>query len=128
MRLACPAQARRLHHNSAKLGHHPATHEFGSFPVYCEARGNSSICMVAEFISCRYQKCNPTTRKSLAGGAFMASKVRIAIIGAGAVADYHHVPGIRIDPRAELVAACDPHEQLLAKRKSDWSISTVTTN
>ena len=28
--------------------------------------------------------------------------VRIAIIGAGAVSDYHHVPGIRLDPRAEL--------------------------
>jgi len=56
----------------------------------------------------------------------MASQVRIAIIGAGAVADYHHVPGIRLDPRALLVAACDPNEQLLAKRKSDWSISKVT--
>jgi len=32
----------------------------------------------------------------------MSSKVRIAIIGAGAVSDYHHVPGIRLDPRAEL--------------------------
>ena len=30
-------------------------------------------------------------------------KVRMAIIGAGAVADYHHVPGIKLDPRAELV-------------------------
>ena len=38
----------------------------------------------------------------------MSSKVRIAIIGAGAVSDYHHVPGIRLDPREELVAACDP--------------------
>jgi len=28
-------------------------------------------------------------------------KVRIGIIGAGAVSDYHHVPAIRIDPRAE---------------------------
>jgi len=50
----------------------------------------------------------------------MADTVRIAIIGAGAVADYHHVPGIRIDPRAELVAACDPNEELLAKRQADW--------
>ena len=36
-----------------------------------------------------------------------SNPIRIAIIGAGAVSDYHHVPGIRIDPRAELVAACD---------------------
>ncbi len=50
----------------------------------------------------------------------MAGKVRIAIIGAGAVADYHHVPGIRLDPRAELVAACDPNEALLEKRNPSW--------
>jgi predicted dehydrogenase len=56
----------------------------------------------------------------------MAIQVRIAIIGAGAVADYHHVPGIRLDPRAKLVAACDPNEQLLEKRKTDWSIAKVT--
>src|SRR5207253_10826764 len=58
----------------------------------------------------------------------MTKKVRIAIIGAGAVADYHHVPGIRLDPRAELVAACDPNEQLLQKRKTDWSITKITRN
>jgi predicted dehydrogenase len=52
--------------------------------------------------------------------------VRYAIIGAGAVADYHHVPGINLDPRAELVAACDPNEQLLEKRKSDWRINKLT--
>ncbi|MBI5760467.1 MAG: Gfo/Idh/MocA family oxidoreductase, partial [Planctomycetales bacterium] len=57
----------------------------------------------------------------------MPSKIRIAIIGAGAVADYHHVPGIRIDPRAELVAACDPNETLLAQRQKDWGPIRVTT-
>ena len=35
----------------------------------------------------------------------MSEIVRMALIGAGAVADYHHVPGIRVDPRVELVAA-----------------------
>lgn len=49
--------------------------------------------------------------------------VRIAIIGAGAVSDYHHVPGIRLDPRAELAAACDASEALLEQRRSDWGIS-----
>lgn len=58
----------------------------------------------------------------------MAQKVRIAIIGAGAVADYHHVPGIRLDPRAELVAACDPNEGLLEKRKSGWNLTRTTTS
>lgn len=54
--------------------------------------------------------------------------VRIAIIGAGAVSDYHHVPGIRLDPRAELVAACDSSVALLEQRKRDWSIDRVTTD
>ncbi len=54
------------------------------------------------------------------------SQVRIAIIGAGAVSDYHHVPGIRIDPRAELVAICDPNEKLLQQRKSEWNCDFVT--
>lgn len=56
----------------------------------------------------------------------MAGKVRIAIIGAGAVADYHHVPGIRLDPRAELTAACDPNEALLQTRKSGWNVARIT--
>lgn len=56
------------------------------------------------------------------------SKVRIAIIGAGAVSDYHHVPGIKLDPRAELVAVCDPNQELLAKRQSDWGRTKQTTD
>ncbi len=55
-------------------------------------------------------------------------KVRIAIIGAGAVSDYHHVPGIKIDPRAELVSICDPNEQLLAQRQTDWGPTKAVTN
>lgn len=57
----------------------------------------------------------------------MADKVRIAIIGAGAVSDYHHVPGIRVDPRAELVMVCDPNEQLLEQRQKDWGPTKKTT-
>jgi predicted dehydrogenase len=51
--------------------------------------------------------------------------IRVAIIGAGAVSDYHHVPGLRLDPRARLVAACDTSAPLLEKRKSDWGIDKV---
>jgi predicted dehydrogenase len=58
----------------------------------------------------------------------MVGKVGIAVIGAGAVADYHHVPGIRLDPRAQLVAACDPNEALLAKRRADWAIDKTTAD
>ena len=60
---------------------------------------------------------------------FSASNpVKIAIVGAGAVSDYHHVPGIRLDPRARLVAVCDASEQLLAKRRQDWGVDYVTTD
>src|SRR3954470_6356900 len=57
-----------------------------------------------------------------------AKKVRVAVVGAGAVSDYHHVPAIRIDPRAELVAVCDAAPALLEKRKRDWGIARVTTD
>jgi len=48
--------------------------------------------------------------------------IRIAIIGAGAVSDYHHVPGIRLDPRARLTAVCDADPALLAKRQKEWGV------
>ncbi len=54
--------------------------------------------------------------------------VRIAIIGAGAVSDYHHVPGIMLDPRAELVAVCDTSLELLEQRKADWDVAKTTTD
>jgi predicted dehydrogenase len=54
--------------------------------------------------------------------------IRYAIIGAGAVSDYHHVPGINLDPRAEVVAVCDPNEALLQQRKKDWGITKLTTD
>jgi len=56
------------------------------------------------------------------------SPVRVAIIGAGAVSDYHHVPGIRLDPRCLLTAACDASETLLEKRKKDWAVEFVSTD
>ncbi len=54
--------------------------------------------------------------------------VRIAIIGAGAVSDYHHVPAIGLDQRARLVAVCDADEQLLQKRRESWQCDYVTTD
>ena len=55
-------------------------------------------------------------------------RVRVAIVGAGAVSDYHHVPAIQLDPRAELAAACDADPALLEKRKGDWGVDRVTTD
>ena len=54
--------------------------------------------------------------------------VKIAIVGAGQVSDYHHVPGINIDPRAKLVAVCDADPTLVEKRKSDWDVDIATTD
>ena len=53
-------------------------------------------------------------------------KVRVAILGAGAVSDYHHVPGLKLDPRAEVVAACDADPALLERRKAEWGLDRVT--
>lgn len=55
-------------------------------------------------------------------------KVRVAIIGAGAVSDYHHVPAIKLDPRAELAGACDADPTLLERRKIEWGVDFVTTD
>jgi predicted dehydrogenase len=54
--------------------------------------------------------------------------VRVAIIGAGKVSDYHHVPAIRLDSRATLVAACDADAGLLQQRRSDWGIQKTTAD
>jgi predicted dehydrogenase len=57
-----------------------------------------------------------------------AESVRVAILGAGAVADYHHAPGLRLDPRARLCAACDVDPALLARRKDEWGLDYTTSD
>src|SRR3954451_1297207 len=61
-------------------------------------------------------------------GTQAEKKVRVAVVGAGAVSDYHHVPALRLDPRAELVAVCDSEPTLLERRKSDWGITKAMTD
>src|SRR5262245_62390771 len=63
-----------------------------------------------------------------AAPASQSGPVRIAIIGAGAVSDYHHVPGIRLDPRATLAAVCDSDPALLEKRRAEWGVDFVSTD
>jgi predicted dehydrogenase len=58
----------------------------------------------------------------------MASRVRVGIIGAGKVSDYHHVPGIRLDERAELVAVCDADAGLVEARCREWDCPLGTTD
>ncbi len=53
-------------------------------------------------------------------------KVRVAIVGAGAVSDYHHVPAIRLDPRAELAAICDADRALLVRRQAEWGVEKIS--
>jgi predicted dehydrogenase len=53
--------------------------------------------------------------------------VRVGLVGAGRVCDYHHVPAIRLDSRASLVAACDADTALLERRRGEWDIDKVTT-
>lgn len=57
-----------------------------------------------------------------------STPVRIAIVGAGAVSDYHHVPGIRLDPRARLTAVCDADPALLERRRREWGVDKATTD
>ncbi|MEX2121200.1 MAG: Gfo/Idh/MocA family oxidoreductase [Pirellulales bacterium] len=54
--------------------------------------------------------------------------LRIAIVGAGAVSDYHHVPAIALDPRARLVAVCDADPALLERRRSEWGVQKTSTD
>jgi predicted dehydrogenase len=58
----------------------------------------------------------------------VTNPVRIAIIGAGAVSDYHHVPAIRIDPRARLAGVCDASAELVEKRRGEWKCDNATTD
>src|SRR5262249_28738698 len=57
-----------------------------------------------------------------------AQPVRVAFIGTGAVTAYHHLPGLRLDPRAELVAICDTDPAILERRKAEWNVATATTD
>jgi predicted dehydrogenase len=57
-----------------------------------------------------------------------ASKVRVAFIGTGAVTAYHHLPGLRLDPRAELVAICDTDPAILQERQAEWNVPESTTD
>lgn len=54
--------------------------------------------------------------------------VRVAVLGAGAVTEYHHVPALALDPRAELVAAADTQTELLARRQDQWRLQRTSTD
>jgi len=55
-------------------------------------------------------------------------KVRVGFIGTGAVTAYHHLPGLRLDSRAELVAISDTDPEILKKRQVEWNVAHATTD
>jgi predicted dehydrogenase len=54
--------------------------------------------------------------------------IGVAFIGTGAVTAYHHLPGLRLDPRANLVAICDAETNLLARRQEEWGVDVASTD
>ena len=58
----------------------------------------------------------------------MSQTVRIGIIGVGSVSDYHHFPGIELDPRAELAGICDTNPVLLDQKRSQWQVDFATND
>ena len=54
--------------------------------------------------------------------------VGVAFIGTGAVTAYHHLPGLRLDPRATLVALCDADPELLRRRQEEWGVGAASTD
>jgi predicted dehydrogenase len=59
--------------------------------------------------------------------AATGTKVRVGFIGTGGVTAYHHLPGIRLDPRAELTAICDTDGDLVKRRQAEWQVAHATT-
>lgn len=56
------------------------------------------------------------------------SRVRVAVLGAGAWARFAHLPGYKRDPRCELVAICDPQRGLAEEAAREFSIPIVATD
>src|SRR5262249_12590760 len=57
-----------------------------------------------------------------------SGKIGVGFIGTGAVTAYHHLPGLRLDPRAQLVAICDTDADVLAKRQAEWKVAHASTD
>ncbi len=56
------------------------------------------------------------------------SKLRIAVLGAGAWANFAHIPGWQRDPRCEVVAICDPIVERARDFATKFSIPRVLTD
>jgi predicted dehydrogenase len=56
------------------------------------------------------------------------ARIRVGFIGTGGVTAYHHLPGLRLDPRVELTAICDTDPDLLKRRQEEWQVANATTD
>ncbi|HEV8365453.1 MAG TPA: Gfo/Idh/MocA family oxidoreductase [Gemmatimonadaceae bacterium] len=56
------------------------------------------------------------------------SKIRVAVLGAGAWARFAHIPGYKRDGRCEVVAVCDPQRDLAEAAARDFGIRDVATD
>lgn len=54
--------------------------------------------------------------------AHMADRLRVAVLGAGAWARHAHIPGWQRDPRATVVAICDPKRELAEAYAAEFGI------
>lgn len=58
----------------------------------------------------------------------MADKVRVGVLGAGAWANFAHVPGYKRDSRCEVLVVCDPQRSLAEELARKFDIPTVCTD
>ena len=56
----------------------------------------------------------------------MEKSLGLGVVGVGAVSDYHHFPGIELDPRAHLAGICDSNPDLLAKKAKEKGVALAT--
>ena len=56
------------------------------------------------------------------------SKLRVAVLGAGAWANFAHIPGWQRDPRCEVVAICDPVGDRAQEFAAKFNVPRATTD
>lgn len=57
-----------------------------------------------------------------------SNTMRMAIIGAGSIADVGHIPAILRNPGTELAAICDANEKIAQKMAAKWGLSAWYTD
>lgn len=62
------------------------------------------------------------------GNRMQASKLRVAVLGAGAWAQHAHIPGWLRDPRCELVAICDVERARAQEFATDFGVPEATND